>query len=236
MDLYSSISQRKSCRNFDMRPLDQSFLEKIEEAIQGFDRLYPDVSLKYRFAQKVKGRFRVEAPHYLIISGKGKPGESESAGFLFQQLVLWFDAHEIGNVWLGSSKEVDAADTSHDILTIAFGRSPESIHRTKDDFKRGNIETITNAPDDMNIQAVHLAPSGMNTQPWYLEKHKEKVLVYKKKLKPPVSLIYKLSDVDMGIGLCHYSLACQAQGKPFRFTAQTDLPEKSGYKPFGIIW
>lgn len=236
MYLYSSIAHRKSCRTFDMTPLDKSMFTQITEAIQGFDRLYPDVPLTYRFSQKVKGRFGVEAPHYLIISGEGKPDEQESAGFLFEQLVLWFDAHEIGSVWLGSSKDATTKNTSHDILTIAFGRSPESIHRTKDQFKRVDIETITNDPKDVRIQALHLAPSGMNTQPWYLEKQDGKILVYQKKLKAPVSLIYKLSDVDMGIGLCHYAVACKKEGRSFRFTAQTDLPEKPGYKPFGTIW
>lgn len=235
MDLYRSISQRKSCRKYDMQPLEPKIFDEIEEAIQSFEKLYPDAPLEYRFTQKIKGRFGVAAPHYLVVSGQGRPGEMESAGFLFQQLVLWLDAHEIGSVWLGSSKDTEVKDTSQDIITLAFGRSTESIHRTEKQFKRESIGSITNAPEDVCIQAVHLAPSGMNTQPWYFQKQDEEILVYKKKLKLPISLTYKLSDIDMGIGLCHYAVACKEVGRQFQFSRQTALPEKSGYIPFGTL-
>ncbi|WP_139653279.1 nitroreductase family protein [Raoultibacter phocaeensis] len=235
MDLYPSIAQRKSCRKYDMRPLDTEVLDEIARAIDGFEPLYPDVALTWRFTKKVKGRFHVDAPHYLIASGTGAPGEMEAAGFLFEQLALWFDAMDIGCVWLGSSKDTETTDTKQDIIVLAFGNVEGSAHRTLDQFKRVPIGDITNAPDDTCIQAVHLAPSGMNTQPWYLEKHGDKVFVYEKKLKPPLSLAYKLSDIDMGIGLCHYAIACKEAGKNFSFTRDTSLPNKQGYLPFGII-
>ncbi|MGI6106232.1 MAG: nitroreductase family protein [Raoultibacter sp.] len=235
MSLYDAISQRKSCRRYDMNTLDQEFFFKIEEAIQSFDKLDASPTLEHRFTRKVKGHFKVDAPHYLIVSGQGKPGESENAGFLFQQLMLWFDTQGIGSVWLGSSKDTEVADTKQDIITMAFGKPAEPLHRTIDQFKREPIDSITNAPDDICIQAAHLAPSGMNTQPWYFQKKDEHILLYEKKLKPPVSLAYKLSDIDMGIGLCHYDLACKETNKPFQFLRQTKLPEKAGYKPFGII-
>lgn len=235
MNLYPSIAQRKSCRKYDMKPLGTEALDKIARAIESFEPLYPDVPLDYRFTSKVKGRFHVDAPHYLIACGDGAPGEMEAAGFLFEQLALWFDAMDIGCVWLGSSKDTETTDTKQDIIVLAFGTAEGSVHRTLDQFKRVPISDITNAPDDPCIQAVHLAPSGMNTQPWYLEKQGEKVLVYEKKLKPPLSLAYKLSDIDMGIGLCHYAVACKEAGKSFLFTRDTGIPAKQGYLPFGVI-
>lgn len=235
MDLYASIAQRKSCRKYDMEPLSREVMDEIERAIEGFDHLYPTVELEHRFTKKVKGRFRVEAPHYLVASGNGAPGEQEAAGFLFEQLALWFDAMDIGCVWLGSSKDTETSDTNQDIIVLAFGNCPESVHRTIDQFKRQPIEDMTNAPDDACIQAAHLAPSGMNTQPWYFEKQGDRVLVYEKKLKPPISLAYKLSDIDMGIGLCHYALACKKAGGDFAFARDAGIPSKAGYLPFGVI-
>lgn len=236
MNLYHSIAQRKSCRKYDMQPLKQEELTAIEEAIKGFAPLYPGMPVQYRFARKVKGLYHVEAPHYLIISGQGKPEEAENIGFVFEQLVLWFDAMELGCVWLGESKDAESAkDTRGDVITIAFGRSPESVHRTMEQFKRKPIADITNAPGDPCIQAAHLAPSGLNTQPWYFDKKDGKVYVYQRKLGLPVSLLYKHSNTDMGIGLCHYALACKETGKPFQFTRTTELPGKSGYVPFGIL-
>lgn len=235
MNLYASIFQRRSCRKYDMQPLDADKLTEIDHAIERFEPLSSDISLGWRFAHQVKGLYHVRAPHYLIISGQGVPGEKEHAGFLFQQLALWFDAMELGSVWLGESKDAGAARAKTDIITMAFGHAAEPVHRAAHQFKRKSIEDITNAPEDMCIQAVHLAPSGMNTQPWYFEKQQNQVLVYRQKLKPPISLLYKHSDVDMGIGLCHYYLACQEIGKPFHFSREAALPEKSGFLPFGVI-
>lgn len=165
MNLYASISQRKSCRKYDPQPLSADKLAEIEHAIGSFEPLSPDILLKWRFTNQVKGLYHIQAPHYLIISGQGKAGEKENAGFLFQQLVLWFDAMELGCVWLGESKDAGTSRAKTDIITIAFGGTTEPVHRTKDQFKRRPIETITNATGDVCIQAAHLAPSGMNTQP-----------------------------------------------------------------------
>lgn len=229
MDLFDSISRRKSSRNYTGQPLNEAQLEEIRAAIKGFKPLHPGLPLHYRFVTETKGMFHVQAPHYLIVSGQGKEGEQENAGFLFQQLVLWFDVHDIGCVWLGKSKDVKQNTEGKDIITIAFGSVEGSVHRAQSDFKRKPIEAITNVPDDPCVQAVHLAPSGMNLQPWYLEKNGDKVLIYRQLLKSPVSLLYKTTKLDIGIALCHYALARQHFGKPFAFHKQNDTNAKKGY-------
>lgn len=235
MNLAASISQRKSCRKYDMKPLSAEKLSEIEHAIETFEPLSPKAPLTWRFVTEVKGHYHVKAPHYLIVTGQGKPEEKEHAGFLLEQLVLWFDAVGLGSVWLGASKDAGEACSPNDIIVLAFGNVTEAVHRAKEDFKRKPIEAITNAPEDKCIQAAHLAPSGMNTQPWYFDKQQDKVLVYRQKLKPPLSLLYKLTDIDMGIALCHYRLACKETGKAFHFAWENALPERTAYLPFGII-
>ncbi len=234
-DLYRAIAQRKSTRKYDTQPLDAATLHEVKGAIAELSPLNASVPLTWRFARKTKGKFRAEAPHYLIISGNGTSGEMEEAGFRFEQLVLWLDTKGIGSVWLGSTRDAEKSDTGNDLVTLAFGTPAGSLHRTASEFNRKPLESITNAPDDECMQAVHLAPSGMNTQPWYFEKTDGKVLVYRQKLKPPLSLVYKLTDLDMGIALCHYALACQQEGKPFTFARSEAMPSKSGFTPFGTI-
>ena len=41
MNLYASIAQRKTCRKYDLQPLAQEVLEKIENAIQSFEPCIP---------------------------------------------------------------------------------------------------------------------------------------------------------------------------------------------------
>jgi hypothetical protein len=235
VDLFEAINKRKSCRSYTGQPFDQRRLDGFHKVIDGFKSLYPDVPLEYRFVTETEGLFKVEAPHYLIVSGQGKEGEPENAGFIGEQLVLWFDRHDIGSVWLGKTKDVQRSRTGKDIITIAFGQPQGEVHRDESEFKRKPIDEITNAPDDPCIQAVRLAPSGMNLQPWYLEKADNKTLLYEQVLKPPVSLAYRKTAVDMGIALCHYALACRRFGKPFSFKRQSGLGDKRGYRLFGAL-
>ncbi len=235
MDLFEAIGRRKSCRSYTGQPFDREQLDEIRRAIDSFEPLYPDVPLKYRLAAQTKGLFRIEAPHYLIVSGQGKDGEHENAGFIYHQLVLWLDPHDIGSVWLGKTKDVEQNPNGKDIITIAFGQPKEAVHRSESEFKRKPIGEITNAPDDPCIQAVHMAPSGMNLQPWYLEKADHKILLYEQALRPPVSLAYKKTAVDMGIALCHYALACKHFDKPFAFERQSGGGGKRGYRLFGAL-
>jgi hypothetical protein len=218
-----------------MEPLPVETLDTVQNAVKEFKPLYPDVPLECRFAEKTKGLFNIKAPHYLIISGQGNAGEKECAGFLFEQLVLLLDTMDIGCVWLGTSKEAEKSRNKNDIIALALGRGVEPVHRSEDDFMRKAMSEITNAPDDVCIQAARLAPSGMNIQPWYFEKNDDKILLYQKKLKPPFSFVYRHTELDMGIALCHYALACEATGKPFAFTRTADIQPKPGFAPFGVI-
>ncbi|MGI6664512.1 MAG: nitroreductase family protein [Christensenellaceae bacterium] len=236
MPLYDAIFKRKSCRKYMETPLPSETLHAIEAAIASFAPLYQNMPLQYRFTTETKGVFKVQAPHYLIVSGAGATGEEEQAGFLYEQLVLWLDTQGIGSVWLGKAKDANLT-TKNDIIALAFGAPAEPLHRTMDDFRRKPIGEITNAPKDPIMRAVHLAPSGMNLQPWYLEKEDAATALYLQKIKAPLSLLYKKTAVDMGIALSHYALACAHHEKPFSFTRVQNEPAKTkkGYTLFGKI-
>jgi len=235
MDLFDSISRRKACRNYLAEPLSEKQLAEIETALNAFEPLFPDISLNYRFASETKGLFHVKAPHYLIMSGQGKEGEEENAGFIGQQLMLWLDSHDLGGVWLGGSRDATKERSSSDIIVLAFGKPEGSPRRTLSEFKRKPLADVTNAPDDECIKAAHLAPSGINIQPWYFEKTSDKLLIYRQILKPPMSLAYKLTRVDIGIALCHYAVACEHFGKSFHFHPGGKAPAKKGYRYYGYL-
>lgn len=233
MDLYNSIYQRKACRKYLDEQLSLEELKEVEEVIQGFEPLFPDLPLTYRFATETKGIFHVKAPHYLVISGMGREGEQENAGFIGQQLMLWLNSRGLGGVWLGASKEASRERKSSDIIILAFGKVDGSPNRELSEFKRKDIAEITNDREDKGIKAIHLAPSGMNIQPWYFEKTAERLLVYRQILKPPMSLVYKLTRVDMGIALCHYAVASKHYGVDFNFQRGGSATPKRGYQFFG---
>ncbi len=235
MDLFNSISQRKSCRKYIDEPFSQVELEEVEATIKGFEALFPDLALNYRFVTETKGMFHVKAPHYLVISGSGKEGEEENAGFIGQQFMLWLNARGLGGVWLGASKDPGENRKHGDIIVIAFGRVEGSPNRELSEFKRKEISEITNDTEDKGVKAIHIAPSGINLQPWYFEKKADRLLIYRQILKPPMSLVYKLTRIDIGIALCHYALASRHYGVDFNFHLGGSAEKIKGYKYYGYV-
>jgi len=148
---------------------------------------------------------------------------------------LWLNAHELGGVWLGASKDATTQRTKEDIIVIGFGKPEGSPHRKASEFKRKPISEITNAVEDPCVKAVHLAPSGLNIQPWYLQKKGNTLKFYRQILRPPISLAYKLTHVDIGIALCHYAIACAYFGKPFSFSSSGNAEVKKGYEFIGEV-
>lgn len=235
MDLFDAIYSRKATRNFTDEPFNNEELNEMLNTLKDFPLLYTGSPLEFRIVSHTKGLFNVRAPHYLVISGQGKKYEQLNAGYVGQRFVLWLHTKDIGSVWLGVSKDASKDRSKNDIIVIAFGKSLESIERLLEEFKRKDIDDITNISDDDCIRAVHLAPSGINLQPWYFEQDGDKITVYEQRLKPPLSFLYKTTEVDMGIALCHYALACEYYERYFSFKHLSGKSNKRGYKLFGEL-
>ena len=74
------------------------------------------------------------------------------------------------------------------------------------------------------LKAVRLAPSAVNKQPWRVIKEGNKVHFYEKRNRGYVSdSDWDLQKIDMGIALCHFSIAAKECGS----TAHLYLEEKS---------
>ena len=140
--LYDSIFTRKSCRKYDMTPLNAAELEIIHGAVSKCKLLNPNIQLQTYIvnASQVKGIAMVKAPHYLIISGHRKQGEQLNAGFLFEQWSLWMSANGYGCVWLGGTSPIESEKGMKDIVAIAFGRTEEERTRTTADYKRKSLD------------------------------------------------------------------------------------------------
>lgn len=235
MSLFDAIYKRKASRQFLDKPLEEKELNEMLETLKGFELLYSESPLEFRMVSHTKGLFNVDAPHYLIISGQGREYEQLNAGYVGERFVLWLHTKGIGSVWQGASKDAGEGRSKYDLIVIAFGKSEIPIERKLEEFKRKDINEITNIPDDECLKAVHVAPSGINIQPWYFEKVDNKIVVYEQKLKPPLSFLYKTTAVDMGIALCHYALACEHYNKLFSFKPVNGKSNKRGFKLFGEL-
>ena len=234
MDLYNQIFLRKSCRKYDMTPLESTCLEEIEAFIKTMSPLFPHVTISHRLAgpDGVKGMLAPKAPHYLIISGKPDPHRDLCAGFLFQQLDLYLSARGLGSCWLGVTKGRKTPSGEPDILSICFGKAQGSATRTGAEFKRKSLAEIASG-EDPRLEAARLAPSGRNLQPWYFTVQDGVIHVYQAIPGKLWAKLYNLDILDVGIALCHLALATKAQGKAFQFECKDQSPPKA---PSGFIY
>lgn len=224
MDLYSSIFTRKSTRNFHMAPLSDGTLTGIRDFIETVQPLLPNAEITYKLVgpEGVKGIGTPKAPHYLLIYGKEQPLRDTCAGFLFQHVDLFLFSKGYASRWVGMMKPVKSDEDY--IIGLAFGEPAEPISRTVKDFDRKALKEISEGKDS-RIEAARLAPSGLNGQPWYFIANNGAIYVYrKKKINGLPGMMYKLTELDIGIALCHLAVATEHSGKPFEFVNSKGAP------------
>ncbi|MCD7968768.1 MAG: hypothetical protein LUF87_00215 [Alistipes sp.] len=236
-DIYSAIFTRASTRKFEPAAVPAETLQRIEDFIATVEPLVPGIGLTHRIvdATAVKGLALPKAPHFLLISGKPHPMRNTCAGFVYQHAVLFMHSMGLACRWLSSVKGKET-DPDH-IIGIAFGQPVEPAQRKPEEFDRKPLGEIARGYDP-RLEAVRLAPSGMNGQPWYFVVDDGVVHVYyKKRLGGLLGKLYNQTDVDCGIGLCHLAVASRHEEKPFNFiTGQQDAPAPpKGYLYAGTV-
>lgn len=88
-------------------------------------------------------------------------------------------------------------------------------------------EQITDKADP-RLEPARLAPSAVNSQPWYFTREGNAIHVY----CTQTGIAGYMNRIDMGIALAHLYVANE---KSFRFLKADKVPEVSGYGYSGSI-
>jgi nitroreductase len=227
------IFKRKSTRNFDMSALDAAALADIQRFADSVRPLYDDIRIKFAVRDKksVKGLTNVRAPHYLALSSEKKDGYLTNAGFAMQQLDLYLQGLGFGCCWLGGAKCADDdAGALAFVIALAFGKPLQTPYREITDFKRKPLSEISDTRDE-RLESARLAPSAVNSQPWYFVGDGGAFHVYCKKLGAIKGLVYeRLNKIDIGIALAHLYVS---GGGGFRFFTAEQPKQLDGYYYIG---
>ena len=107
------------------------------------------------------------------------------------------------------------------VIMLAFGypKGDQLRHDLKD-FKRKTLEQIADQADH-RLEPARLAPSAINSQPWYFTHEGDSIHVYCSK---------KGSRLDAGIALAHLYVANE---ETFRFFKVDNAPFVPGYGYIG---
>jgi len=235
--LYQSIFRRKSVRKYEMTPLDASVTDEVSRLIPSLKPLFDirtDISLVQ--GDTIRGLLALKAPHYLVMSSENREGYLVNAGFILQQMDLALSAMGLGSCWVGLAKpsgNIAIKPGMEFVIAMAFGKAAGSLYRDSlSEFKRKPLGKIANVPEDPLLEAARLAPSSVNSQPWYFKKEADRIHAYCIRTGGLKALIYeRLNQIDMGIALCHVWLAGLHLGKDPVFARQPEFPEApAGYE------
>ena len=227
MTLNEMIFKRKSCRSFTNVPVDAEMMEQI----LSFDPkpLYPQIKVRMDIVSrdKVKCICPWTTPQLITIYSEETEGYLENIGFLFQQMDLYLQTLGLGVCWLGMGRMNPRTTTQVEgmkfVIMLAFGhpKGDQLRHELKS-FRRKSMEQITDKFDP-RLEPARLAPSAVNSQPWFFAHEGELIHVYCAK---------KGSRLDAGIALAHLYTANEDTFTFFKADPVAVLP---GYTYIGSI-
>lgn len=206
-------------------------MDLIEDAISNAKALNEAINYYHEIltADEVSLRTRWSAPYYLALYSEKKDNYLENIGFVFQQVCLYMQSIGIGSCWVGmGSVKVKNPDF---IILIAFGKS-DRMTRDLDDFKRKKLSEITDYEDERLIPA-QLAPSAVNSQPWYFRHNDGGFDVFQTRQNIiKRQFLKKWNPIDVGIALAHLYVA---NPDTFSFEIRSDVENIKGYRYCGSV-
>ncbi len=183
----------------------------------------------------------------LYVGGKIKevPHACAAFGYSFEMLVLYAQSLGVGTVWLGGTMNRPAYEAAMELAEDEMMpcASPLGYPAKKLSLREGMMRKAIKADErlpfeelfydgawgapltqeaagklSVPLEMVRLAPSAVNKQPWRVIVTDNAVHFYLRRNK---GLGHEgkldIQMVDMGIALCHFALAAEAQGLSVRF-------------------
>ena len=227
MTLNEMIFMRKSCRSFTGVPVDAATIETIKAF--PMKPLYPEIRIHWDIVPRnqVKCICPWTTPQLITIYSEEAEGYPENIGFLFQQMDLYLQTLGLGVCWLGmgrmNPKTTSQVEGMKFVIMLAFGypRGDQLRHDLKS-FKRKPMEQITDKPDP-RLEPARLAPSAVNSQPWFFAHEGDTIHVY---------CSGKGFRLDIGIALAHLYVVNEKSFEFFKADQAADLP---GYTYIGSV-
>lgn len=239
MGLEQMIPRRKSVRSYEATPVRGEMLENIRSFLNEAKPLYPEIRVAFEIMNKdeIKCIFPWTPSQVISVYSEPVDGALENAGFLLQQLDLYLQSMGMGSCWLGMGRvdEKSAVAGRDDglefVIMMGFGYPKGDIQRKGiQEFKRRSLEDISDVPDE-GLEPARLAPSSVNSQPWYFLHEGETVHVYCVKHGWfSAKMLRDMNRIDIGICLAHIYLANR---ETFAFSRRESVPGKKGYEYMG---
>jgi nitroreductase len=237
--LAETIYKRKAVKVYSEATAD--ILENDIDLIEAFNvqPLIKDIKVNVKILKKDEVNNN-RSPYCIAFYSEEKPLHLENVGFIGQQIELELQSQGLGTCWWGMKKpkkEYKKADGLACVITMAAGHPRKAETRIyPDGFKRKEINEIITGntkPDclsDSLTEAVRIAPSAVNLQPWLIEKAADKYNFYIREPKGMMEkLIKDMRHIDMGIAMAHLYVKAKADGLNVSFSFEGTSIKEGDY-------
>ena len=204
-----TIRKRKSTRNYTGVPVEEPLLGKVSAHLKELKPLYPNIAVHAEIVTKEQVRcfFPWTPPQFIAVYSEEADGYLENVGFLFQQMDLYLQSMGLGVCWIGmgrmSENEPDLIRQNPAlkfVILLAFGYPKDTAWRQDaSEFKRHELSQIADTEDE-RLEPARLAPSSINSQPWYFTHEGDVYHAYRTQPTRIKSLV-GMNRIDMGIAL-----------------------------------
>lgn len=179
----------------------------------------------------------IKAPHYILVTSNKGEDYLQNIGFAIEKLILELTCLGVGTSWLKCELkredvkefiQLDEIDSEYDedieidetkieypvsLLAIGYPDEYDSLFRkSKKSYDRKKIKDVCkefNPKWKDVLEAVRVAPSMLNKQPWIFKQNEYGFDLYE--LHPHKRL--KIEDenkISMGVALRHFDIGCKA--------------------------
>lgn len=226
--LADAIYMRRSHRKYYNDILSPDEEKAIELAISDLKPLYPDIKCRIElvFKSHVRTMMPWMPPHAVVAFSEVRDGYLENIGFMLEQLDLFIQSAGLllGACWVGMGKPREGVMSVPDmeyVMMLAVGKTKEKMRRGESEFKRSSLAEISDTEDTALLPA-RVAPSSVNSQPWYFEHADGCIRLYQKQLVRTKNLA-RMNRIDVGIALSHMYVA---NSETFEHFIESPVPER----------
>ncbi len=236
MSIFEVIKARRSVRTFNGDALSKEDAERIESFAASASNPYGiDIDIRLLDAKEHGMSSSVIAGESAYLAGKVKrvPHAEEAFGYTFEKVLLFAESTGVSNVWLAGTFDKKAAlramspeedEVLPAVSPLGYKADKMSLRETvmrkgtKADrripfgelFFDEKLEPLKEGKDPITyaLEAVRLAPSAVNRQPWRAVFDGSAAHFYKAAGRGS----FDLHKIDLGIALCHFDAVLEECG------------------------
>ena len=236
MELYDAIFYRKSIEFYSQKQITEFLMQEVKRLCSNITYLNTNLNIKAHVIDRghlinfsTNNKIQIKAPHYILITSNEEDGYLENIGYALQEVTLEMACLGLGTTWLkcmldreeieefvnlDKIDENEASKVEYPQVLIAFGypEEGEALFRSNSAIHdRHKMKHICKKYDEKwfnALEALRIAPSIDNCQPWTLEQRENGFDLFETEHKKRLEL-GKYSKISMGVALKHFEIGCR---------------------------